>query len=94
MNEAATTRRVLLRAATAGFAGVVLHSAGARAAEQATSLKIDEPFHGAVLNRRHGEAVDGGLKIRISGQAPPNDSVTEHGYKPVFFHEGFLGGPE
>jgi hypothetical protein len=20
--------------------------------------------------------------------------VTEHGYKPVFFHEGFLGGPE
>ena len=20
--------------------------------------------------------------------------VTEHGYKPVFFHEGFLGAPE
>ena len=20
--------------------------------------------------------------------------VTEHGYKPVFFHEGFLGGPD
>ena len=79
MNEAATTRRVFLQTVTAGIAGVVLHSAGARSAEPATAMKIEEPFHGAVLNRRHGEVVDGGLKIRISGQAPPNDSVTVNG---------------
>ena len=33
-------------------------------------LKIESPFHGAVLNRRYGEAVDGGWKIRVSGEAP------------------------
>jgi len=41
--------------------------------------RIEEPFHGAVLNRRHGEKVDGGLKIRVSGQAPLRDRVTVNG---------------
>lgn len=78
-NEAATTRRVFLQAAMAGFAGAALHSAGARSTERATSLRIDEPSYGAVLNHRHGEAVDSGLKIRMSGQAPLNESVTING---------------
>ena len=39
-------------------------------------LKIEEPCHGALLNRRHGEAVEGGLKIRVSGEAPLRDRVT------------------
>jgi hypothetical protein len=78
MNETATTRRVFLQAATAGIAGVAMHSAGARSADPA-ALRIEEPFHGAVLNHRHGEVVDGGLKIRVAGQAPPNDSVMVNG---------------
>jgi len=80
MNE--TTRRTFLQAATAGIAGVAMDSIGARSAEPATAVKIEEPFHGAVLNHRHGEAVDGGLQIRVSGQAPPNDSVTVNGIPP------------
>jgi hypothetical protein len=42
-------------------------------------LAIEEPFHGAVLNRRHGQLVDGGLKIRVSGQAFLADRVTVNG---------------
>jgi hypothetical protein len=32
-----------------------------------------------VLNLRHGEKVTGGLKIRVSGQAPPHGAVTVNG---------------
>jgi hypothetical protein len=63
-------------------------------------LKIIEPFHGAVLNRRHGEAVDGGLNFWpfLPDHFQRLDTAirwaTEHGYAPVFFHEGLLGGKE
>jgi hypothetical protein len=43
------------------------------------SIKIEEPFHGAVLNRRHGKQVDGGLEIQVSGRAPIRDQVTVNG---------------
>ena len=42
-------------------------------------LKIEEPFHGAILNRRHGAEVDSGLKIQVCGKAPLRDSVTVNG---------------
>jgi len=42
-------------------------------------LKIKEPFHGAVLNRRHGEEVDGGLKIRIRVESHLRDRVLING---------------
>jgi hypothetical protein len=42
-------------------------------------LRIEEPFHGAVLNRRHGEEVSGGLKVPIRGEAPLRDRVTVNG---------------
>ena len=42
-------------------------------------LKIEEPFQGAILNRRHGREVDGGLSIRVSGTAPLRDRVTVNG---------------
>jgi len=42
-------------------------------------VRITEPFHGAVLNRRHGEAVDGGLSIRVRGEAPLRDQVAVNG---------------
>jgi hypothetical protein len=43
------------------------------------SIQITEPFHGAVLNHRHGEQTDDGLKIRVSGRAPLRDRVTVNG---------------
>jgi len=30
-------------------------------------LKIEKPFHGAILNRKHGKESEGGLKIRVCG---------------------------
>jgi hypothetical protein len=40
---------------------------------------IDEPIHGAILNRRFGEEVSDGLKIRVSGVAPLNSEVKING---------------
>ena len=42
-------------------------------------LRIDEPFHGAVLNSKMGESVHGGLKIRVAGAARLFDRVTVNG---------------
>lgn len=42
-------------------------------------LTIHEPFHGAVLNRRHGKEVDGGLEIQVWGEAPLDEPVTVNG---------------
>ena len=42
-------------------------------------VRITEPFHGAVLNHRHGEAVDGGLKIAVRGTARLRDRVYVNG---------------
>ena len=39
-------------------------------------LKIDEPFHGAVLNARTGRLSDTGLSIHVSGRAGLHDVVT------------------
>ncbi len=74
-------RRDFLKAAAAvSTGGMVL---GASAPAQATPAEplIDEPFHGAVLNRRHGETVPGGLKIRVSGRAPAGSPVTVNGVR-------------
>jgi len=75
-------RRRFLRAAATGAAGVFLTSPAAVSAEAAGFIKIEEPFHGAVLNRRHGQAVDGGLKIPVAGEAPLRDRVMVNG-KPA-----------
>ena len=42
-------------------------------------VRITHPFHGAVLNHRHGEAIDGGLRITVRGEAPLRDRVTVNG---------------
>ena len=78
MREMTATRRMVLQAATAGMAGVLLHDSRATG-QPGPALRIEEPVHGAVLNRRHGERVEGGLKIRVCGQAPARDAVTVNG---------------
>lgn len=42
-------------------------------------VRITEPFHGAVLNHRHGEAVEDGLRISVGGEAPLRDRVWVNG---------------
>ena len=42
-------------------------------------LKIEEPFHGAVLNRRHGKQSDDGLSVTVGGEADLGDAVRVNG---------------
>lgn len=77
-------RRRFLQTAAVAMAGCLSHSVPHRAmaafADQSSDrIQISEPFSGAVLNRRHGEAVGGGLKISVSGTAPSGDRVTVNG---------------
>jgi len=72
-------RRRFLKATAAGTAGIVLGGPAIARAGRSPSLAIEEPFHGAVLNRRHGEEVDDGLKIRVAGRAPLSQPVTVNG---------------
>ncbi|NQT16260.1 MAG: twin-arginine translocation signal domain-containing protein, partial [Planctomycetes bacterium] len=72
-------RRSFLRATAAGTAAVVLGQPAMARAGNAPGLKIEEPFHGAVLNRRHGKEVDGGLKIQVVGGAPLGQPVRVNG---------------
>jgi len=39
-------------------------------------IRIREPFHGAVLNRRHGRASEDGLAVEVRGEAPIGHPVT------------------
>lgn len=81
MLEKLIGRRGFLGATTAGAAGLVLGLPSAARAAGSGWLRVDEPFHGAVLNRRHGQAVEGGLKIRVRGSAPLDDPVTVNGVR-------------
>lgn len=42
-------------------------------------IRIEEPFHGAVLNRRHGTEVEGGLLVSVRGIAPVGEPVMVNG---------------
>ena len=72
------SRRTLLQSAAAvgacGFAGKLV-----LAGETSSAVKITEPFHGAVLNHRHGKQTAAGLTICVSGEARPGDRVTVNG---------------
>ncbi|HID22188.1 MAG TPA: hypothetical protein EYP14_07280, partial [Planctomycetaceae bacterium] len=72
-------RRKLLQSAAVGAAGLVWADSRRAAAHVPSLVKIDQPFHGAVLNRRHGEPVNGGLRIQVTGTAPLRDRVSVNG---------------
>jgi hypothetical protein len=79
MKEPTATRRWFLQSTAAGTLGAILARPKMASAGAFESIRIDEPFHGAVLNRRHGREVSGGLKIQVSGRAPLRDQVTVNG---------------
>ncbi len=68
-------RRGFIQMMAAGTVSAAL-TGSARAG---TMIQIEEPFHGAVLNRHHGKEVDGGLKIQARGEAPLRDLVVING---------------
>jgi len=82
MKERRITRRNFLFTAVAGTTAIALTKPTRISAGVCETVRIGEPFHGAVLNRRHGEKLNNGLKIRVSGQTPLRDRVTVNG-KPA-----------
>jgi len=78
MTRPAVTRRRFLQTA-AGSATVMLVGPKPARSGASASLRIEEPFHGAILNRRHGRQVDSGLKIVVRGIAPLGDAVSVNG---------------
>jgi hypothetical protein len=79
MNKISTARRDFLHTTATGAIGFVLTRPKMLWAGNFGSIKIEEPFHGAVLNRRHGKELNNGLQIRVTGQAPLRDRVTVNG---------------
>jgi len=79
MKRSAKTRRDFMKATAAGATGIILTRPGLLLSQTSGSIKIEEPFHGAVLNRRHGKQVDGGLKIKVSGQTSAYGKVIVNG---------------
>ncbi len=69
-------RRDFLKVAAAGIASGTFSEARG---SMAVPVVIEAPYHGALLNHRHGKQVDDGLQVRISGQAALNDNVTVNG---------------
>jgi hypothetical protein len=79
MNNEPISRRRFVRTVATGASGLALGNKLSALGGPAEPLRITEPFHGAVLNRRVGEEVPGGLKIRVIGEAPVRDRVTVNG---------------
>ena len=78
MLHPSVSRRQFLRAVGAA-AGAAAVGRIAHASEDARPIRIEEPFHGAVLNRHHGQAVDGGLRVRVRGTAAAGRRVLVNG---------------
>ena len=74
-----TDRRSFLKVMAAGAAGAALGPGRPAAAGPTEPFRVHEPFHGAVLNHRLGKESDGGLVIRVRGEAPLRDRVTVNG---------------
>ena len=60
-------------------------------AEISDLVKIEHPFHGAVINRSYGREVDGGLRIEVQGQAPRGSSVIVNGIPANAPEQDFCG---
>ncbi len=79
VRRAVLHRRGFLACAT-GAAGFALAGTFISSTEASgPMLTIEEPFHGAVLNHRHGEDMPGALRIQVVGNAPLRDTVTVNG---------------
>lgn len=72
-------RRKFLQTTMAGTMGTMFGGKMLLSAETPKRIKIEEPFHGAVLNRRHGEQGADTLKISVKGLAPAGSRVTVNG---------------
>ena len=83
MNREWNGRRHFLKTAGLGAGGLLLGMptafADSAASTNAKGPRIETPFHGAVLNRRHGTKVADGMIVRVAGRAASGEKVTVNG---------------
>ena len=72
-------RRQFIQTVAAGAAASWWGPGGLAADKPAGGVTIDEPFDGAVLNRRHGKQTADALTIRVRGTATAGRRVTVNG---------------
>lgn len=78
MHDPSTDRRDFLRVAAG--ATLLFWGSSSRGDDGPSGpVKIREPFHGAVLNRRHGKQTDRGLEIAVRGDVATAGRVTVNG---------------
>jgi hypothetical protein len=83
MKNVKLTRRDFLQTTAAGATAFLFSGSKQLFASVPEPLKINEPFHGAILHERLGEKTNGGLKIKVSGEAPLRDTVTVNGQPTI-----------
>ena len=79
-------RRKFIKQATILAGGVLLkgpNNSLINSGSTSNLIKIDEPFHGAILNYHHGVKTDGGLKIKVRGEAPLGSKVSVNGITAI-----------
>ncbi len=84
MNRILNERRNFIKTAGLGAGGLLLGVPTATFSDSAAytdtkSPHIETPFHGAVLNHRHGKQVANGMIVRVVGQADADEKVTVNG---------------
>jgi hypothetical protein len=79
MKTTIISRRQFVKTAAVGGAGILLRPELGALASSSEPMRIEEPFHGAILHERVAKEVAGGLKVQVSGQAPIKDRVTVNG---------------
>ena len=72
-------RRDFLLTATAASAGLGFARPAAAKTAAGDQITIEEPFHGAVLNHRHGRQSDEGLSITVRGRVSGPGQVSVNG---------------
>src|SRR5262245_57243465 len=80
------TRRSLLQSAAGGamlgawgLSGKTINRCMGAEDNAQTAIKITAPFHGAILDHRHGKQSADSLTIRVSGQVNADGPVTVNG---------------
>jgi hypothetical protein len=85
----AATRRGFLRSAAAG--ALVTMTARMGGAAPAGAVRIESPFDGAILNRRHGKPRDGGMAVPVVCVAPGASTLSINGQAARREGEKFTG---
>ncbi|MCX7424577.1 MAG: hypothetical protein NTW96_02940 [Planctomycetia bacterium] len=87
--SAAVSRRGFLQSAAVGT--VIMTTPRIASAASASAVKIESPFDGAILNRRHGKPLDGKLSIPVVCAAPLSEKVTINGQAARREGDKFVG---